>query len=101
MRSPMRRSEEAEFRKSCPFGCVALDLDADTDDLRPTVSHAFSAWQALIATHFEPLGLRAAAEFAGLLLTAIEGAYVRSRAEHSGEPFREAGRWLARLAMNS
>ena len=96
-----RRSEEAEFRKSCPFGCVALDLDADTDDLRPTVSHAFSTWQALIATHFEPLGLRAAAEFAGLLLTAIEGAYVRSRAEHSGEPFREAGRWLARLARTT
>lgn len=92
------RTEEAEFRKSCPFGCVALDLDADTDAMRPAVALAFSQWQALIATHFEPLGPRAAAEFAGLLLTAIEGAYVRARAEHSGEPFREAGRWLARLA---
>ena len=50
-----RRSEEAEFRKSCPFGCVALDLDADTDDLRPAVAQAFLRWQALIATHFEPL----------------------------------------------
>jgi TetR/AcrR family transcriptional repressor of lmrAB and yxaGH operons len=93
-----RRVEEADYRKSCPFGCVALDLDADTESLRPVVAHAFEAWQALIAAHFETLGARAAMEYAGLLLTAIEGAYVRARAQHSGEPFREAGRWLARLA---
>jgi TetR/AcrR family transcriptional repressor of lmrAB and yxaGH operons len=92
-----RRVEEADFRKSCPFGCVALDLDAETEDLRVVVAQAFDRWQALIAAHFAPLGKRAP-EFAGLLITGIEGAYVRARAEHSGEPFRQTGRWLARLA---
>jgi TetR/AcrR family transcriptional regulator, lmrAB and yxaGH operons repressor len=92
-----RRAEAADYRKSCPLGCVALDLDADTESLRPVVAHAFEAWQALIAAHFEPLGAGGAMEYAGVLLTAIEGAYVRARAQHSGEPFREAGRWLARL----
>jgi TetR/AcrR family transcriptional repressor of lmrAB and yxaGH operons len=92
-----RRVEESAFRKSCPFGCVALDLDAETEDLRAVVAQGFDHWQALIATHFAPLGKRAP-EFASLLLTGIEGAYVRARAEHSGDAFRETGRWLARLA---
>jgi TetR/AcrR family transcriptional repressor of lmrAB and yxaGH operons len=96
-----RRVEEADYRKSCPFGCVALDLDADTESLRPLIAQSFDAWQALIAAHFvRALGARASAEFAGLLLTGIEGAYVRARAQHSGEPFRQAGRWLARLAKS-
>ena len=93
-----RRVEDADYRKSCPLGCVALDLDADTEALRSVVAATFAGWKAVIAAHFQPLGDRASAEFAGLLLTGIEGAYVRARAEHSGEPFRETGRWLARLA---
>lgn len=59
---------------------------------------SFDAWKASIALHFHALGAQGSREFAGLLLTGIEGAYVRARAEHSGEGFREAGRWMARLA---
>jgi TetR/AcrR family transcriptional repressor of lmrAB and yxaGH operons len=92
------RVEEAQFRKSCPFGCVALDLEPGSEPLREVVTQAFSRWQALIAAHFPALGNRSA-EFASLVLTGIEGAYVRARAEHSGEPFRETGRWLRRLAI--
>jgi len=33
-----------------------------------------------------------------LVLTAIEGAYIRCRAERSSRPFREAGAWLSSLA---
>jgi hypothetical protein len=36
--------------------------------------------------------------FGGFVLTAIEGAYIRGRAEHTTTAFREAGEWLARLA---
>jgi TetR/AcrR family transcriptional repressor of lmrAB and yxaGH operons len=92
------RVEEAEFRKSCALGCVALDLDADTDRLRQVVAESFAAWQETIAAHFQSLGPKAAAEFASLLLTGIEGAYVRARAEHTSDAFREAGRWMAKLA---
>jgi TetR/AcrR family transcriptional regulator, lmrAB and yxaGH operons repressor len=92
-----RRVEEAQFRKSCALGCVALDLDDDTERLRAVVAQAFAAWQETIATHFQSLGPAAAAEFASLLLTGIEGAYVRARAEHSSDAFREAGRWMAKL----
>jgi len=97
-----QRVEDADFRRSCPFGCVALDLDDETEELREVVAQAFDAWRAQIASHFEEaLGSRAAAEFAGLILTGMEGAYVRARAEHSGEAFRETGRWLSRLAVKA
>ena len=95
-----RRAEETQFSRSCPFGCVALDLDDETEDLREVVAQGFDTWRGLIASHFQAeLGARAAAEFAGLVLTGIEGAYVRARAEHSGGAFRETGRWLSRLAV--
>lgn len=92
-----QRAEEAQFRKSCALGCVALDLDDDTDRLREVVSQSFAAWQETIAAHFASLGPEGAAQFASLLLTGIEGAYVRARAEHSSEAFHEAGRWMCRL----
>lgn len=65
------------------------------------VAQTFGAWQGMLATHFQSLGPKAAAEFASLLLTGIQGAYVRARAGHSGDAFREAGRWLSRLARPS
>lgn len=92
-----RRVEQAEFRRSCAFGCVALDLDDDTEPLRQVVAHTFDAWKESIASHFPTLGPAGSRDFAGLLLTGIEGAYVRARAEHTGDGFREAGRWLAKL----
>lgn len=92
-----RRAAEGSFQRSCAIGTVSLDLDADTLPLRTVLSEALAAWQAEIAGHFD-LGSAARTQaYAGLLLTAIEGAYVRSRAEASPRPFREAGEWLATL----
>ncbi len=92
-----RRAAEGGFQRSCAVGTVSLDLDGDTAPLRVVLADALGAWQAEIACHFDlgsPARTRA---YAGLLLTAIEGAYVRSRAEASPQPFREAGEWLATL----
>jgi TetR/AcrR family transcriptional regulator, lmrAB and yxaGH operons repressor len=94
-----RRVEEGEFQKSCPAGTVCLDLDADLDSLRSVVADAFEAWTRQIARHFTEGDRRAAESFAGLLLTAIEGAYIRARAERTSRPFKEAGTWLAELAV--
>jgi hypothetical protein len=51
----------------------------------------------LIALHVDLGDPRRSRSFAGLVLTAIEGAYIRARAERSGRAFREAGLWLAEL----
>jgi TetR/AcrR family transcriptional regulator, lmrAB and yxaGH operons repressor len=94
-----QRVEAGQFRRSCAFGAVCLDLDADLDELRIVIADAFDDWQALIAGHFDLGDASRTRSFAGLVLTAIEGAYIRARAERSGRPFREAGAWLGELAI--
>lgn len=93
-----RRLEEGEFRHSCPIGTVCLDLDELEADLRPLLATAFDDFVSAIAAHLAFTDRRRARSFAGLALTAIEGAYVRGRADCSSEAFREAGAWLGRLA---
>lgn len=92
------RIEQGEFLHSCPVGTVCLDLDADLEGLRVVVAGAFDQYVSAIEAHFPFDDRRRAKSFAGLLLTAIEGAYIRGRAERSSKPFREAGEWLAGLA---
>ena len=92
------RIEVGEFRHSCPVGTVCLDLDSNLEGLRFVVAAAFDQYLKAIEAHFPFGDRRRAKSFAGLLLTAIEGAYIRGRADASSKPFREAGAWLAELA---
>ena len=92
------RLKEGGFRLSCAAGCVSLDLDEDLDSVRDAVQAAFSSYVDVIAKHIPFRDRRRAKSFAGLVLTAIEGGYVRGRAERSTDAFREAGLWLERLA---
>ncbi len=91
------RVEQGGFVLSCPAGTVCLDLEPGMDDLRRAVADSFDAYALAIARHFPLSTPQRTRSFAGLVVTAIEGAYLRCRAEESGEPFREAGRWLATL----
>jgi len=93
-----RRVEDGNFRQSCAAGTVSLDLGADLEELRVVLAAAFSEWINLIARHFDLADARRTKSFAGFVLTTIEGAYIRSRAERSSRPFKEAGAWLAELA---
>ncbi len=94
------RFEEGAFEQSCAAGAVTLDLDADVVAIRPIIAAAFASWQAVIAHHL-PIRSRARRDsLAGLVLSAIEGAYIRGRAERSKNAFLEAGEWLARLAQS-
>ncbi len=93
-----RRVEQGDFLHSCPAATVCLDLDAGLEPLRVVVASALDDYLNVIEKHFPLADRRRARSFAGLLLTAVEGAYIRSRAERSGKPFREAGAWLAELA---
>lgn len=93
-----RRAEEGGFRASCAVGTVSLDLDDEVAGLRQVLERALDAWIGQIAGHFDFGDRRRARAFAGLLMTAIEGAYIRARAEASSRAFREAGTWLAALA---
>ena len=93
------RFEEGAFEQSCAAGAVTLDLDADVVAMQPIIAAAFASWQAVIANHL-PIRSRARREsLAGLVLSTIEGAYIRGRAEGSKNAFLEAGEWLAQLAQ--
>lgn len=98
LRAFARRLDDADCRRSCALGAVALDLDDDLDAVRRVIEQAFDAWIECIAARLELADARRARSLAGLLLTAIEGAYIRGRAEHSSRAFAEAGDWLAELA---
>jgi TetR/AcrR family transcriptional repressor of lmrAB and yxaGH operons len=93
-----KRAEEGDFRASCAVGTVSLDLDDEVAGLRQVLERALDAWIGQIAAHFDFGDRRRTRAFAGLLMTAIEGAYIRARAEASSRAFREAGTWLAALA---
>ena len=93
-----RRVAAGNFQASCAAGAVALDLDADLEELRLVLQGAFSKWISLVAQHFDFADARRNRSFAGLVLTAIEGAYIRCRVDRSNRPFKEAGEWLAELA---
>jgi TetR/AcrR family transcriptional regulator, lmrAB and yxaGH operons repressor len=92
------RVEQGRYQSSCAAGAVCLDLDVGLEGLRDVVANCLDRYVDAIARHFECDDGRKSRSFAGLLLTAVEGAYIRSRAHRTSEPFREAGAWLAEIA---
>jgi TetR/AcrR family transcriptional repressor of lmrAB and yxaGH operons len=93
-----RRLEQSGFEQSCAAGAVTLDIQDEVEELRPVVAKAMASWQAIVARHL-PVGAAGSTQsFAGLVISAIEGGYIRGRAERSSKPLLEAGEWLAKLA---
>lgn len=92
------RLEANRFELSCPSGTVCLDIDTEMEALRMRVASNFDRYIAAIARHVHVGSERESEAFAAFVLTAIQGAYIRGRADRSGGPFREAGTWLATLA---
>jgi TetR/AcrR family transcriptional regulator, lmrAB and yxaGH operons repressor len=97
-RSVADRFEEGKFEQSCAAGASALDLTAELADLAPLIAAIFADWRETIAKHFDTFGPSRRKAFAGLILSALEGAYVRGRAERSTTALLEAGEWLAQVA---
>lgn len=93
-----RRLEDGDFRSSCAAGTVSLDLDDDLETVRVVIAAIFTEWQQVIGRHFSFEDDRKRASFASTLLSVIEGAYLRGRAEHSTKAFKDAAVWLADIA---
>jgi TetR/AcrR family transcriptional repressor of lmrAB and yxaGH operons len=91
------RLENGKFEQSCAAGAVALDLQTDVADLQLVVASVMASWQTVVASHLPQRTRTRRQSFAGLVISAIEGAYVRGRAARTRAPFVEASEWLARL----
>lgn len=93
------RFEDGSFEQSCAVGAVTLDLNTDDSGIRAVAATAFASWRTVIARHLPVSSAKRRFALAGLVLSTIEGAYVRGRADHSKQAFVEAGEWLALLVQ--
>lgn len=98
LKLPARRLQESGYQLSCPGGTVSLDLNDELEPVRATVERYFQSMVDLFTRHLGFAERRRAESFADLLLSVIEGAYIRGRAEHSTRAFAQAAHWLAELA---
>jgi TetR/AcrR family transcriptional repressor of lmrAB and yxaGH operons len=98
LKVPASRLIESEFRSSCMAGTLCLDLDDSLEGVRGEVGAFFEQMIELVASSLRIQDRRRARSFAGLLLTTIEGAYVRGRAERTTQAFDEAASLLGEMA---
>ena len=89
--------EESEFMKGCPVAAVALDLDRDSEGLRPVCRAIFTTWQNIIAAGLDEVPERDRARVAEFILAALEGSLILSRTEATKEPLLRAGKMLAEI----
>jgi AcrR family transcriptional regulator len=97
-----RRVADHPERIGCPVAAAALARPEDPE-LAAAATAAFRSWEAPIAAALldEGVGRRDAEDFAGLVVSTIEGALIRARAAGDTEPLDSAigglGRALDRL----
>lgn len=84
--------------KSCAIGNVTLDVGAEEPSLRQVCRGAFDSWVTAVAPLLPGEDEPIRESFAEMIVIALEGAFVRARAEGSGRAFLTAGEWLAAAA---
>jgi TetR/AcrR family transcriptional regulator, lmrAB and yxaGH operons repressor len=89
----------SDFLDGCPVATVALEAAAQSEALQRVCSESYARWQRLIEQTLEASGVPAneASATASLVLCAIEGALLLSRAHRDTRPLRTVGQQLAAL----
>ena len=85
--------EETDYVDACPIETVALEVASTNETLRLATAEVFESWIASGTRRFAAAGIDevGARELALTLITALEGAFVLSRAMRSPEPLIAAG----------
>ena len=91
--------EASRFQDGCPVATVALEAAAQVPALQAVCSASYGRWQELLEGYLAHAGLPAARAraLANLVLAAVEGALLLSRAHADTTPLRAAGEELAAL----
>src|ERR1700751_3323225 len=96
---------ESDFTMGCPFAATVVDAGGN-DRLRQQASALLDQWCDSIQATFVAFGVRdsTAEEEASVLLAALEGALILSRAKQSTQPFDTVQRfftaWLTQATAN-
>jgi TetR/AcrR family transcriptional repressor of lmrAB and yxaGH operons len=95
-----KEAKERNYQASCPMAAVAVGYSSENPRLQAAVRGAFAAWEHEIslAARAEGLSEADANSFASAMLTAIEGAFVVSKAQESSAPHINASRAMQALA---
>lgn len=90
----------SSYADGCPIATVALEASATSDAIRAASQAAFSSWEAAIVARLKELGWPEdeARSFSVVVLAALEGGLLLSRAARDASPLHEVGEHLARLA---
>ena len=96
--------EETGYEDACPIATVALEVASTSEPLRIATADVFDSWIAAGTSYFAAAGIPEprARELALHFLSALEGAFVFSRAKRTTEPMHVAGAGVAesvRLAL--
>jgi TetR/AcrR family transcriptional repressor of lmrAB and yxaGH operons len=85
-----KRLEESGYQSGCSIATMVLELAPTDEELSAEFDAVFARWRAALVDQFEAMGvaLEPAAVLADLVMSAIEGALVLSRAARGPEPFR-------------
>ena len=91
--------QRTAFHEGCPIATVALEAAPTSEAIGAATSDAFASWIDLLASRFEQDGLKPAAarSRATLVIAALEGALVLSKASRTTEPLRTIRTHLPRL----
>jgi TetR/AcrR family transcriptional repressor of lmrAB and yxaGH operons len=89
------------YTEGCPIATVALE-EASSDRIRTCSAEGFQSWEAAIAARFVEFGWPEAdaASSATLILSALEGALILSRAYRSTEPLSAIAEGLAAALLS-
>ncbi len=89
--------EASDFLDGCPVATVVLEAAAQSPTLQAVCSASYRRWQDLIAGVLREAGLppQQVEPMAALVLCAVEGALLVSRAHRDASSLRTVGRQLA------
>jgi TetR/AcrR family transcriptional repressor of lmrAB and yxaGH operons len=91
-----KRLKESGFSIGCPIATVLLEVRSDEDAIRKVCDDHFQAWEDFLVDRLLSDGgnKREARPWAIMVLSAIEGALLLSKARRNTNPLRDAGALL-------
>jgi TetR/AcrR family transcriptional regulator, lmrAB and yxaGH operons repressor len=97
-----KESKARGYTASCPMAAIATGFGNADEKLAAAVRGAFASWEHEIRTAAEARGMSAgnATTFASAMLTAMEGAFIISKAQASSAAHVNASRAVQALAAS-